>query len=291
MFSESASPSSTDLQFYSSPLDGVTQETVNAEDLHARLEVSTPLRIWLPRRISEYGFEINVDYITYTETVENPLRGRPGVDYYLSLDMAKELAMVENNEKGREVRCYFIAREKQAKALLEQVNSLLEQEKNRLAQSNLLLTGERDEAQQKFAKFYQLYSRDINAATRKANHNEDAYVETFDKWKATEARLHGYEKDEVYAKAPQGYIPAKQCVTFLARGVAPKDYHEMIAAANVKTRQVRFRNRIILAYHYEEAQVAYYDFLFHLEPLEDHPGWFWSPLLEREVAYEGDPRA
>jgi len=43
-------------------------------------------------------------------------RGRPATDYHLTLDMDKELAMVENNDRGRQVRCYFIALERQARA-------------------------------------------------------------------------------------------------------------------------------------------------------------------------------
>ncbi|EFR9259635.1 phage antirepressor Ant [Campylobacter coli] len=68
---------------------------------------------WIKNRISHYDFIENQDYIielVYT-------KGRPRKEYYVTLDMAKELCMVENNEKGRQARRYFIECEKRLKNL------------------------------------------------------------------------------------------------------------------------------------------------------------------------------
>ncbi|WP_238149141.1 antA/AntB antirepressor family protein [Arsenophonus endosymbiont of Aleurodicus floccissimus] len=60
------------------------------------------------KRISDYGFVENIDYVVFHNSVENPFGGRPAKEYYISLDMAKELSMVERNEKGKQARQYFI---------------------------------------------------------------------------------------------------------------------------------------------------------------------------------------
>lgn len=84
----------------------------NARDLHAVLEVCTKIEDWLPRRIEQYGFTEGEDFFANVRKT----RGRPATDYHLTLDMAKELAMVENNDRGRQVRRYFIQIEKEARA-------------------------------------------------------------------------------------------------------------------------------------------------------------------------------
>lgn len=87
---------------------------VNARDLHAFLEVGKRFASWVTERITEYGFIENQDYILVSQNREIKGRGgdRRSKDYHLTLDTAKELAMVERNEKGREIRRYFIECEK-----------------------------------------------------------------------------------------------------------------------------------------------------------------------------------
>ena len=77
--------------------DGTIQ-TVNARDLHAFLEVGKVFAAWIQERIAQYGFVEHHDYVmtvSKTGIRQNVIQK----DYYLSLDMAKELAMVENNDK------------------------------------------------------------------------------------------------------------------------------------------------------------------------------------------------
>jgi phage anti-repressor protein len=94
--------------------DGI--ETVNARELHEFLEVKDKFATWITRRIEKYDFVAGQDF---TVVSQNCVSGNNAVskEYYISIDMAKELSMVENNERGREARMYFIAREKQAKQL------------------------------------------------------------------------------------------------------------------------------------------------------------------------------
>jgi len=87
--------------------------TVNARDLHAFLEVGTSFKDWVTRRIADYGFIEGVDFSSFLSESSG---GRPAKDYHLSLDMAKELSMVERNEKGKQARQYFLACERKAKS-------------------------------------------------------------------------------------------------------------------------------------------------------------------------------
>ncbi|HGH3388977.1 TPA: antA/AntB antirepressor family protein [Citrobacter freundii] len=83
----------------------------NARDLHAFLEVGKRFATWITERITEYQFIENQDYIAISQKREIG-HGRGKKDYHLTLDTAKELAMVERNEKGRQIRRYFIECEK-----------------------------------------------------------------------------------------------------------------------------------------------------------------------------------
>lgn len=85
--------------------------TVNARELHTFLEVGRDFTSWVKGRIQQYQFVENQDYVlTFTKTGER--KNVKVTDYHLTLDMAKELAMVENNDQGRQARRYFIEAEK-----------------------------------------------------------------------------------------------------------------------------------------------------------------------------------
>lgn len=94
-------------------IDGEAIQTVNARDLHEFLEVGSAFKDWIARRISDYGFEDGKDFCSFLSESSG---GRPAKEYALSLSMAKELAMVERNDKGRQARQYFIECERRANA-------------------------------------------------------------------------------------------------------------------------------------------------------------------------------
>lgn len=88
----------------------------DARKLHEFLQVNTKFTMWIQRRIEEYGFVENQDFLV-TQNWETKNSGRGGnrkavLEYHITLDMAKELAMVERNEQGRAARRYFIECEK-----------------------------------------------------------------------------------------------------------------------------------------------------------------------------------
>lgn len=94
-------------------------QMVNARDLHDWLNVGRDFTNWIKGRIDKYGFVENQDYVIIAKMGEKPQAGRPSTEYVISLDMAKELSMVENNERGREARKYFIEVEKLARKAYE----------------------------------------------------------------------------------------------------------------------------------------------------------------------------
>jgi anti-repressor protein len=83
--------------------------TVSARDLHKALEVSTDFNHWFTR-MCEYGFEAQKDFTTF---LSESTGGRPSQDAQITVDMAKEIAMLQRTEKGKEVRKYFIQIEKE----------------------------------------------------------------------------------------------------------------------------------------------------------------------------------
>lgn len=103
-------------------------QLVDARELHRRLQVQTPFNHWLNRRVSEYGFDENKDYFTENQLLDKNDKKyphRPRTEYFLTIDMAKEIAMVERTEVGKEIRNYFIEMEKIArKSLIKMPPSL-----------------------------------------------------------------------------------------------------------------------------------------------------------------------
>ena len=93
-------------------INGTPTETVSARELHAFVESKQEFANWIKNRISEYDFIENQDFVSFLVATKKPNGGRPSQEYYITLNMAKQLAMVENNEKGMQVRKYFIECEK-----------------------------------------------------------------------------------------------------------------------------------------------------------------------------------
>ena len=79
------------------------KKVVVGRELHERLKISERYNDWFPRMCS-YGFEENQDYSSFTEKTVKPLGGRPSVNHYLTLDMAKHIAMIQRTPEGRTIR-------------------------------------------------------------------------------------------------------------------------------------------------------------------------------------------
>lgn len=83
-------------------------QTTDARNLHGFLEVGRIFAAWIQDRIAEYKFVEGRDFVVFSGSGNNPQGGRPSREYAITLEMAKELAMVERTDKGREARQYFI---------------------------------------------------------------------------------------------------------------------------------------------------------------------------------------
>lgn len=84
------------------------QPTVSARDLHEALEIKSKYADWF-KNMSAYGFVENMDYFTFSKNLEN---GGRTIDHNISVDMAKQICMIQRSEKGKLYRQYFIDLEK-----------------------------------------------------------------------------------------------------------------------------------------------------------------------------------
>lgn len=84
------------------------QPTVSARGLHEKLHIETPFKKWIDR-MCEYGFEEFKDFWT---KMSESTGGRPSTEYDLSIDMAKQICMIQRSPEGKQIRQYFIDLEK-----------------------------------------------------------------------------------------------------------------------------------------------------------------------------------
>lgn len=99
-------------------------QLVSARDLYDALVPATPFKKWIDRML-EYGFTENQDFTVVDIFVRNSNGGRQTIiDYALTLDTAKEIAMIQRSDKGRLVRQYFIEAEKKLREVALQPMSV-----------------------------------------------------------------------------------------------------------------------------------------------------------------------
>lgn len=81
--------------------------TVSGRELHEALGIGTEYAKWI-ERMCEYGFSEGEDYSSILTNRSDGLPGKPKTDHQLTIPMAKELCMLQRNEKGKQFRQYFI---------------------------------------------------------------------------------------------------------------------------------------------------------------------------------------
>lgn len=141
------------------------KQTVSARELHEKLEVTERFSSWFDRML-KYGFEENVDFTSVKSfTVVNNGAQKPIDEYYISIDMAKEICMIQRSDKGRMFRQYFIECERRLietnkKAMpqtyIEAVENLLnELKKNQaLEEQGKLLLEQKEAAEKETERIY-----------------------------------------------------------------------------------------------------------------------------------------
>ncbi|MGJ4108523.1 phage antirepressor KilAC domain-containing protein [Corynebacterium macclintockiae] len=86
-------------------------QAVLGRDLHKFLEVKDRYNDWFPRMVA-YGFSAGQDFTEFS--VKPNGAGRPRQDHVITLDMAKEISMIQRTDKGKQARQYFIECERKA---------------------------------------------------------------------------------------------------------------------------------------------------------------------------------
>ena len=89
------------------------KQLVSARELHEGLKIGTAFKDWIKRMI-DYGFEEGIDFSSF---LSESTGGRPSKDYIITIDMAKEICMIQRTDLGRKYRKYFIECEKKLKQL------------------------------------------------------------------------------------------------------------------------------------------------------------------------------
>lgn len=84
-------------------------QTVSAREMHEQLHIGTRFNDWFPR-MTEYGFVEGTDFYSKMSKTDNG--GRPSTDYEISVDMAKQICMIQRTPEGKAVRQYLIDLEK-----------------------------------------------------------------------------------------------------------------------------------------------------------------------------------
>lgn len=148
------------------------RQLVSGRELHEFLEIGTKYKDWFPRMV-EYGFEEEIDFIRVaqkraTNNLKNPVT--TVIDHAISIDMAKEISMIQRIEKGKAARQYFINCEKKLKEvkklspmeLMELQFKALKEHKEKIAQvENRVYKLEED------MPLFQIDCKEIQALVRK----------------------------------------------------------------------------------------------------------------------------
>lgn len=99
-------------------------QTVNARDLHEFLESKQDFSTWIKNRINQYNFIEDQDFTTCSTEKWSSSGTKYIIEYHISIDMAKELSMVERNERGKQARQYFIECEKKLRHDMDPILAL-----------------------------------------------------------------------------------------------------------------------------------------------------------------------
>ena len=138
---------------------------VSARELHDFLEVKTAYKDWVPR-MCEYGFTEGQDFCSF---LSESTGGRPAQDAALTIDMAKEICMIQRSEKGKHARQYFIQLEKDwnsPEKVMARALDIAHRELNTLKAANAELTVQNTIMAPKADYFDELVDRNLLTSFR-----------------------------------------------------------------------------------------------------------------------------
>lgn len=186
--------------------------TVSARELHEFLEVSTEYRHWFPR-MCEYGFIEGQDFRSFlTESIG----GRPAQDAQLTIDMAKEICMLQRNEKGKQARQYFIQLEKDwnsPEKVMARALRIADEKIKLLSAQNSELTVQNTIMQPKAEYFDELVDRNLNTGIRETAKELGVKEKDFVRFLLDKKYLYRDKKGKLqpYAQFTDDLFVLKEC--------------------------------------------------------------------------------
>ena len=186
--------------------------TVSARELHEFLEVSTEYRHWFPR-MCEYGFTEGQDFRSFlTESIG----GRPAQDAQLTIEMAKEICMLQRNEKGKEARQYFIQLEKDwnsPEKVMARALKLADKQISSLRAENSALTVENQIMAPKAEYFDDLVDRNLLTSFRETAKQLEIKEKAFIAFLLEKKFIYRDKKGKLmpYAEKNNGLFEVKEC--------------------------------------------------------------------------------
>lgn len=189
--------------------------TVLGRDLHKALGVKTPYTQWFDR-MKEYGFAENIDYMSFSQFCEKPLGGRPNTDHQLTIEMAKEICMIQRSEKGKQCRQYFIAVEEQfnnPQAIMARALRVADEELKRLHITVSQLTVDNQVMKPKAEYFDELVDRNLLTSFRETAKQFGIKEKAFIQFLIDKKYIYRDKKGKLmpYADKNDGLFELKEC--------------------------------------------------------------------------------
>ena len=190
--------------------------TVLGRDLHEALEIGTEYAKWF-ERMTDYGFSENIDYSPILTNRSDGKAGKPKTDHQLTLEMAKEICMIQRSEKGKQCRQYFIAVEEQfnnPQAIMARALRLADEELKRLHITVSQLTVDNQVMKPKADYFDALVDRNLltnfRETAQQLGYKEKSFVQFLIEKKYIYRDKRG--KLMPYAEKNDGLFEVKECI-------------------------------------------------------------------------------
>ena len=185
---------------------------VSARELHELLEVKTAYKDWFPR-MCEYGFTEGQDFCSF---LSESTGGRPAQDAAVSLDMAKEICMLQRTDKGKQIRQYFIQLEKDwnsPEKVMARALDIAHKKLKTLQAKNAELVVENTIMQPKADYFDQLVDRNLLTSFRETSKQLGIKEKDFVTFLISHKYIYRDKKGKLmpYAEKNSGLFEVKEC--------------------------------------------------------------------------------
>lgn len=186
--------------------------TVSARELHEFLEVKTAYKDWFPR-MCEYGFSEGIDFCSF---LSESTGGRPAQDAQLTIDMAKEICMLQRNDKGKQARQYFIQLEKDwnsPEKVMARALRIADEKIKMLSAQNVALAVDNSIMKPKADYFDELVDRNLLTSFRDTAKELGVKEREFVNFLINKKYIHRDKKGKLtpYSNKNDGLFEVKEC--------------------------------------------------------------------------------